>query len=657
MSKVDKNDIIYFKQACDKTYTTSKNADGNGLVQQMVDGVNVYPKTISEAVVMSDGKTLDEVMQSGGTSNIARVNDVAISGNTSITSTGSYQFGVSFSPSNYNVEIESVTVVSDCSEITISNVTVAGFTMNVNAIPAATDHKLTITVKDKIGTALTKEVAFTMRQSATSMSVSGQDTLDATSGSVSANYTVAYSPTGFNVPVQSLEVVSDNTQIVVSDVSVNGFKLTATATQGYEANITLTATTEQGVITLTKKITVTYIQKIKSVTIGGQTEFTGTGSAYYTLTLLPANHNIPISKVEVTTTDSKLVASNATQAGFTLNVNGIPTSTSHTLTAKITDSNGNIATGTLDIAVKQEPTSLSISGSSSLDNGVSSNYTISYSPSTYNVAPSSVEITANSSSVTISNKTKTGFTFKPNLSSSASVIITVKATMPSGKVITNTKSVAVNCGPDYDAIDEYGAAIMDTKGRFYQTVAEWQAAGRPSVNGVAVSNGTNRFCIAPYHVESVCGVSGYSGTDYWGAYNKKVSGIITTTDYDTAKADFNGVANTDAIVANVTLSDGHFNQSPWSAAGLCRQYIFPNGASGYLGALGEWNLVNSVINKVNTLMDAIGERIETTPTALPYYWSSTQCDYTYAWYWDFGYNRPSGTYKTYSYRVRPFCSF
>lgn len=66
MSKVDKNDIIYFKEACDQTYATSKGADENGLVQQTVNGTNVYPKTLAGAVTLPDGTTLEEAIQAGG---------------------------------------------------------------------------------------------------------------------------------------------------------------------------------------------------------------------------------------------------------------------------------------------------------------------------------------------------------------------------------------------------------------------------------------------------------------------------------------------------------------------------------------------------------------------------------------------------------------
>ena len=467
MSKVDQNDIIYFKQACDRTYTTSNNVDNNGVVQQTINGSNVYPQTKAKAIVMSDGKTLEETMQSGGAGSLIRINDVSIMGSTTLVNTGTCYYGFSFSPSNYNVEIDSIEVTSDCSEVVIGYANSTEFQVNINAIPSVTDHKFTVVVKDKIGMVVTKEFPF---------------------------------------------------------------------------------------------------------------------------------------------------------------------------------------------YIKQEPTSLSISGSAEVDNESTNNYTISYSPSTYNVAPTSVEITSNQSSVAISNKTKTGFTLTPNCSESLTATITVKATMPSGTVITNTKSVTVNCGPDYDAIDEYGVGIMTVNGKFYLDSASWINAGSPTANGVAVSDGTHRFCIAKDKIKHVCSTNSYSDAEYWGGYGIQVSGVTTVDDLDVARNDFNGVANTDAIVANVCAPDGCFTKTPWSAAGLCRQFIFPDGASGYLGACGEWGLVQNSRSKINTLLSAIGgSKIETS--SHPYYWSSTQWGKNYAMVWDFNLAGCTNNNKTYDRRVRAFCAF
>lgn len=200
--------------------------------------------------------------------------------------------------------------------------------------------------------------------------------------------------------------------------------------------------------------------------------------------------------------------------------------------------------------------------------------------------------------------------------------------------------------PDYTILDAYGVAIMDIKGRFYPDADLWRTAGSPTPNGVAVSDGVHRFCIATYDAED----------NYWGSYNTRVNGVHTAKNSNTAKQDFDGISNTDAIVANVNSSDGYFTQYPWSAAGICKDYIFPNGKRGYLGAAGEWSLVQDSIKDINTLLNAIGERIETSSYDSSNYWSSTQYDGTRVWCQHFRYGYGDIYNKKNRRCIRPFCS-
>lgn len=231
-------------------------------------------------------------------------------------------------------------------------------------------------------------------------------------------------------------------------------------------------------------------------------------------------------------------------------------------------------------------------------------------------------------------------------------VIADDGTFMDGQVVTVTKKETIT--PNYDAIDEYGVAIMDINGKFYNSASAWQAAGSPTPNGVAVSDGTHRFCIAKDIVDHVCNnLIEYPDAECWGAYDKKVSGVTTAADSATAKQDFNGVSNTDAIVANVTSSDGAFTKAPWSAAGLCHQFTFPNGSKGYLGAAGEWQMVQNSISSINTLLSAISENSIDTST-YPYYWTSTQFSSTNAYRWYVGNNNCTGDSKLATGRVRAF---
>lgn len=462
MSKVDKNDLIYFKEGCDKTYATSRNADSDGLVQQTVDSKSVYPRTKSKAVIMSDGKTLDESMK-------VSLTDAIISGSTYINKTGTYHYDILLYPNNYNIAVKTVEVTTSCSEITASSVT-----------------------KD----------------------------------------------------------------------------------------------------------------------------------------------------------------------GFTLNVNSMPSSASQTLTVKVTDVNSKVITGTFSFTVGQEATEIVVSGSDVVENKTNNRYTISYSPSTAKIMPVKVEVTTNQPSVQVGSVSTTMFVLSPNCDSNLTIGITIKAIFASGNVITKTHYVAVNCGPDYDTIDEYGVAIMDVNGKFYQTASSWQAAGNPTANGIAVSDGMHRFCIAKDIVNHVCSSSTYANDiEYWGGNGKTINGVISSTDISVACQDFNGVANTNYISSQVNSSDGYFTKSPWSAAGLCKQFTFPNGSPGYLGAAGEWNLVLNHKNTIQTLLSAIGgTQFDTGDN--PSYWASTVAQNDNAWCCSFRFNGSINYDYRYSTRhVRAFCEF
>ena len=75
-----------------------------------------------------------------------------------------------------------------------------------------------------------------------------------------------------------------------------------------------------------------------------------------------------------------------------------------------------------------------------------------------------------------------------------------------GQVVTVQKTVTIDCTPDYDLIDELGVAIMDIYGKFYRDADEWIEAGRPTPNGIAVSDGIHRFCIAMQNLDGFDGL-------------------------------------------------------------------------------------------------------------------------------------------------------
>lgn len=111
----------------------------------------------------------------------------------------------------------------------------------------------------------------------------------------------------------------------------------------------------------------------------------------------------------------------------------------------------------------------------------------------------------------------------------------------------------------------------------------------------------------------------------WGGYDILINGCATITLDVTAKTDYQGRKNTDAIIAQLGASTQY-------AAIYCRNYTFKNGKKGYLPALGE--LYEAYLNKseVDACMSLIGGKALYDSSISNYVkWSSTQYDKYDAW--------------------------
>lgn len=183
----------------------------------------------------------------------------------------------------------------------------------------------------------------------------------------------------------------------------------------------------------------------------------------------------------------------------------------------------------------------------------------------------------------------------------------------------------------YNALN--GVFIQHIDGTLY-TTNEWTAGGfaNDQANGVAVGSGATKFVIAKQDIRDTKKWSSDTTTQF--------DGILTTYDSNTAIKDLAGVANT-AIIAATDNSGAVYS---------CVNYVFPNGAKGYLPAAGELVLAQSMKSKVSAAMSAIGG----TSFADDFYWSSTQASGTdgIRVYMSSGY--PSYNSKTNALRVRPF---
>lgn len=160
------------------------------------------------------------------------------------------------------------------------------------------------------------------------------------------------------------------------------------------------------------------------------------------------------------------------------------------------------------------------------------------------------------------------------------------------------------------AIEGIGVSIQHIDGTFY-TANDWTAKGfsNDEANGVAVNTEECKFVIAKVQFEGILWSSDSSNL---------VDGILTTTTQSIARTDLAGPANTALMLATDTSG----------AAYVCSNYTFPNGAKGYLPALGEWYNAYLYKQEVDNAMMLIGGH------PIPKYdhcWSSTQWDATTGW--------------------------
>lgn len=122
------------------------------------------------------------------------------------------------------------------------------------------------------------------------------------------------------------------------------------------------------------------------------------------------------------------------------------------------------------------------------------------------------------------------------------------------------------------------------------------------------------------------------------------SNIISVEIGATAKSEFNGDANTNAIIGQASHTS--------SAAKLCADYSTNGTSKGdwYLPAIDELSLIYHAKYKIN-------KALNTNSFALTGYWSSTEYTNSYAWpyYFDNGYSNYHGKDRT--YRVRAVRAF
>ena len=160
------------------------------------------------------------------------------------------------------------------------------------------------------------------------------------------------------------------------------------------------------------------------------------------------------------------------------------------------------------------------------------------------------------------------------------------------------------------AVAPIGISIQHVNGGFY-TPDDWVAKGFSvdKSNGVALKTEDCGFVIAN---KNILYKKWSSNT------NNLIDGILTSTIGSEAQMDFAGRSNTELMLKTDTSG----------AAFACNSYKFPNGANGYLPALGELMTIIQNRTALDNVFKLIGSNNVIPGNPL---WSSTQYSATEAW--------------------------
>lgn len=195
----------------------------------------------------------------------------------------------------------------------------------------------------------------------------------------------------------------------------------------------------------------------------------------------------------------------------------------------------------------------------------------------------------------------------------ATEILGVTSDLPANKCLTKAEFDELTGRLQPESAPN-GVYIMH-KDRFLVKKERWSFPNEDA-SGVAVKTDNCAFVIAKEEQTLI----------RWGGFETLINGCTTTTDESTAKKDYSGKQNTDAIVSQLGTSDTY-------AARYCKEYTFPHGVQGYQPALGELYEAYQNKSEVDACMSLIGGKPLYDGSISNYRkWSSTQYDSYYAWY-------------------------
>ena len=269
-------------------------------------------------------------------------------------------------------------------------------------------------------------------------------------------------------------------------------------------------------------------------------------------------------------------------------------------------------------------------------------------------APIIVELTVNGSKITALGKSvllEAGNIYEYTISVDGTNGASVSRVMMSQWKVQDEGSTVIYDELEYnfdgtvpDPFVEW-AAIQHKDGSLY-SASKWKAYKTAGLLTDADANGV----VVLYSKKGVCPhvvYPAYAAQYKWSSTNALIPNVTTTTNLNEARCDFNGKANTEAILAAV--ADGTIADAP--AAQYCAEITFANGQQGYLPAAGEIEAWGDNGDKFDECMSAVGAGVAVDAVA------STQYDADDVHVLSSGSLQPYGKSKTASQKVRPVTDF
>ena len=222
--------------------------DGN-LIYEYRKKLYYFVYTVDKSVINDEWGDVSE-------DTVVKVSGVDVSGPATIAGMSAHNYTMAFTPTYANIKAASVEVTSDTEDVTVSNVSLSGFTLTPSSLP--TEAKtVTLTIKTTLENGSAFETTHQVSMVRPTLNIQGSDNFEVTNGTGYLEYSLVTTPTK-SVTVKS--VTSSNGIITVSNITSNPARFRLSVNDiASDVTSTITAVVDcDGIeLTATKNVTIT----------------------------------------------------------------------------------------------------------------------------------------------------------------------------------------------------------------------------------------------------------------------------------------------------------------------------------------------------------------------------------------------------------------